>query len=125
MALVTYSYRHTWKTQAFLNISLLLSVHKQVLHEAVLPYFALYTSLNKFKSRLNLYIEADHDHPSPCLESLGSLKNKQTPIPTSVETDLVILPSKSCKYSEKVQNASASLSPPLHSLLDHLAYEKY
>lgn len=44
----------------------------------------------------------------------AALKTKQTPIPTSVETDLMTLPSISHKYLETVQTAFASLSTPLH-----------
>lgn len=73
---VTYSYKHIWKRQVFLNIVLVLLVHKQALCEAVLTYFALFILLNNFKSRLSLYIEIDRDHPSPCLESSGSFKKQ-------------------------------------------------
>lgn len=45
----------------------------------------------------------------------AALKNKQTPIPASVKTDLVTLPSKSHKYFEKVQAA-------FHNLISHLAF---
>lgn len=92
---------------------------KQVLHEAVLSYFALLILLDKFKSRLSLYRVCAH--PSPCLKSLGSFK-KQRANPTSVKTDLVTLPSISHKYFEMVQIALAILPKPSHSLLNQLAY---
>lgn len=56
--MVAHSYKHIWKRQVFPNTFLVLLVHKQVLHEVVLSYFALFILLDKFKSRLNLYRES-------------------------------------------------------------------
>lgn len=74
-ASATHSYKHTWKRQVFLNIFIVLLVHKQAVREAALTYFAL-SILLKFKSRLSLYTEIGCDHSSPCLESLGSFKKQ-------------------------------------------------
>lgn len=52
----------------------------------------------------------------------AALKNKQIPIPTSVKTDLLTLPSINHKYFEKVQTAVTILLTPSHSLLDQLAH---
>lgn len=45
----------------------------------------------------------------------AAFKNKQTPIPASVKTDLGTLPSKSHKYFEKARAA-------FHNLISHLPF---